>query len=136
MECELNKFIIFKILIVFHFLAFTKTVYSQGSAIDQYKQMGGIAGLTEICFKSNNLEITLFKQVGQVFFSQPQMGLMMTQLLTAYFESKQIAKTKKVIWNGSTQSYSKKPMVCDNKNDLKLIKKFENQIINSLNQKK
>ena len=136
MECELNKFIIFKILILFYFLAFTKTVYSQGSAIDQYKQMGGIVGLTEICFKSNNLEITLFKQVGQVFFSQPQMGLMMTQLLTAYFESKQIAKTKKVIWNGSTQSYSKKPMVCNNKNDLKLIKQFENQIINSLNQKK
>ena len=136
MECELNKFIIFKILIVFYFLAFTKTVYSQGSAIDQYKQMGGIVGLTEICFKSNNLEITLFKQVGQVFFSQPQMGLMMTQLLTAYFESKQIAKTKKVIWNGSTQSYSEKPMVCNNKNDLKLIKHFENQMINSLNQKK
>ena len=44
MECELNKFIIFKILIVFYFFAFTKTVYSQGSAIDQYKQMGGIAG--------------------------------------------------------------------------------------------
>tara|TARA_B100000579_G_C22494353_1_gene693942 strand:+ start:254 stop:664 length:411 start_codon:yes stop_codon:yes gene_type:complete len=136
MECELNKFIIFKILILFYFLAFTKTVYSQGSAIDQYRQMGGIVGLTEICFKSNNLEITLFKQVGQVFFSQPQMGLMMTQLLTAYFESKQIAKTKKVIWNGSTQSYSKKPMVCNNKNDLKLIKQFENQIINSLNKKK
>ena len=109
-------------LIVFYFLTFTKTVYSQGSPIDQYRQMGGIVGLTETCFKSNNLEITLFKQVGQVFFSQPQMGLMMTQLLTAYFESKQIAKTKKIIWNGSTQSYSEKPMVCNNKNDLKLIK--------------
>ena len=137
MESSLkNKFIIFKILTIFYFLTFTKIVYAQGSAVDQYRQMGGIVGLTETCFKTNNLEIILFKQVGQVFFSQPQMGLMMTQLLTAYFESKQIAKTKKVIWNGSTQSYSEKPMVCTNKNDLKLIKHFENQMINSLNQKK
>tara|TARA_B100000287_G_C20133267_1_gene583135 strand:+ start:107 stop:520 length:414 start_codon:yes stop_codon:yes gene_type:complete len=137
MESSLkNKFIIFKILTIFYLLAFTKIVYAQGSAVDQYRQMGGIVGLTETCFKTNNLEIILFKQVGQVFFSQPQMGLMMTQLLTAYFESKQIAKTKKVIWNGSSQSYSKKTMDCNNKNDLKLIKNFENQMINSLNQKK
>ena len=91
MESSLkNKFIIFKILTIFYLLAFTKIVYAQGSAVDQYRQMGGIVGLTETCFKTNNLEIILFKQVGQVFFSQPQMGLMMTQLLTAYFESKQI----------------------------------------------
>ena len=83
-------------------------------------------------FKTNNLEIALFKQVGQVFFSQPQMGLTMTQLLNVYFESKEVAKSKKVIWNGSTQSYNKKALSCKNKNDLNLIKNFENQMINSL----
>ena len=109
---------------------FSKVVYAQGSAVDQYRQMGGIVGLTEVCLKTNNLEIALFKQVGQVFFSQPQMGLTMTQLLTVYFESKEVAKAKKVIWNGSTQSYNKKALSC--KNDLNLIKNFENQMINSL----
>ena len=94
--------------------------------------MGGIVGLTEVCLKTNNLEIALFKQVGQVFFSQPQMGLTMTQLLNVYFESKEVAKAKKVIWNGSTQSYNKKALSCKNKNDLNLIKNTENQMINSL----
>ena len=108
----------------------SKAVNAKGSAVDQYRQMGGIVGLTEVCLKTNNLEIALFKQVGQVFFSQPQMGLTMTQLLTVYFESKEVAKAKKVIWNSSKQSYNKKALSC--KNDLNLIKNFENQMINSL----
>ena len=83
-------------------------------------------------FKTNNLEIALFKQVGQVFFCQPQMGLTMTQLLNVYFESKEVSKAKKVIWDGSTQSYNKKALSCKNKYDLNLIKNFENQMINSL----
>ena len=119
-------------LVLFTISTFSKVVYAQGSAVDQYRQMGGIVGLTEVCLKTNNLEIVLFKQVGEVFFSQPQMGLTMTQLLSVYFESKDVAKTKKVIWNGSTQSYNEKTFSCSNKNDLNLIKNFENQMINSL----
>ena len=118
--------------ILFTLSTFPKIVYAQGSAVDQYRQMGGIVGLTEVCLKTNNLEIILFKQVGEVFFSQPQMGLTMTQLLNVYFESKEVAKAKKVIWNGSTQSYNKKALSCKNKNDLNLIKNFENQMISSL----
>ena len=60
----------------------------------------------------------------------------MTQLLTAYFEAKQIAKTKKVIWIGKTQSYKKKPFDCNKKDDVKFIKKIENQFSNALNQNK
>ena len=126
-----------KIFIKFFFVLFTlstisKVVYAQGSAADQYRQMGGIVGLTEVCLKTNKLEVALFKQVGQVFFSQPHMGLNMTLLLNAYFESKEVALDKKVIWNGSTQSYNKKALSCKNKNDLNLIKNFENQMISSL----
>ena len=119
-------------LVLFTLLMSSKVVYAKGSAVDQYRQMGGIVGLTEVCLKKNNLEIALFKQVAQVFFNQPQMGLTMTQLLNVYFESKEVAKTKKVIWNGSTQSYNKKALSCKNKNDLNLIKNFENQLFNSL----
>ena len=102
-------------LVLFTLSTFSRVVHAQSSAVDQYRQMGGIVGLTEVCLKTNNLEIALFKQVGQVFFSQPQMGLTMTQLLTVYFESKEVAKAKKVIWNGSTQSYNKKALNCKNK---------------------
>ena len=119
-------------LVLFTLSTFSKVVHAQGSAVDQYRQMGGIVGLTEVCLKTNNLEIALFKQVGQVFFSQPQMGLIMTQLLSVYFESKDVAKAKKVIWNGSTQSYNEKTFSCSNKNDLNLIKNFEKKMINSL----
>ena len=129
----MKRFTLIKLfLVLFTLSTVTKVVYAQGSAVDQYRQMGGIVGLTEVCLKSNNLEIALFKQVGQVFFSQPQMGLKMTQLLNVYFESKEVAKTKKVIWNGSTQAYNKKAMSCNNKNDLNLITNFENQMISSL----
>ena len=41
------------------FLLLSKNVYAQGSTSDQYKQMGGVTGLTEICFKTKNLELTL-----------------------------------------------------------------------------
>ena len=126
-----QNYLIKLFLILFTLSTISKVVSAQGSAADQYRQMGGIVGLTEVCFKTNNLEIALFKQVGQVFFSQPQMGLTMTQLLNLYFESKEVAKAKKVIWNGSTQSYNKKSLSCKNKNDLNLIKNFENQMINS-----
>ncbi len=36
--------------------------------------MGGVTGLTEICFKTKNLELTLLKQIGQLFYTQPEMG--------------------------------------------------------------
>ena len=127
----MKRYLFLKLFFVLFTLpTFSKIVYAQASAVDQYRQMGGIVGLTEVCLKTNNLEIALFKQVGQVFFSQPQMGLTMTQLLNVYFESKEVAKAKKVVWNGSTQSYNKKALSC--KNDLNLIKNFENQMINSL----
>ena len=129
----MKRFFLVKLfLVLFTLSTFSKVVNAQGSAVDQYRQMGGIVGLTEVWLKTNNLEIALFKQVGQVFFSQPQMGLTMTQLLNVYFESKEVAKAKKVIWNGSTQSYNKNALSCKNKNDLNLINNFENQMINSL----
>ena len=129
----MKRYLSIKLLsILFTLSTFSKVVHAQVSAVDQYRQMGGIVGLTEVCLKTNNLEIALFKQVGQVFFSQPQMGLTMTQLLNVYFESKEVAKAKKIIWNGTTQSYNKKALSCKNKNDLNLIKNFENQMLSSL----
>ena len=42
-------------------------LYSQGNPEDQYRQMGGIVGLTEMCFGTNDLETVLFQQVGNFF---------------------------------------------------------------------
>ena len=127
------KFYLLKIsTIIFLVLFSSKNVYAQGSADDQYKQMGGIAGLTEVCFKTKNLELALFKQVGQLFYTQPEMGQMMFGLLYSYFDAKSVAVEKKVVWNGTTQSYNKKQFDCNNAADKKLIKQFEMQIMNGL----
>ena len=118
--------------IIFLVLFLSKNVYAQGAAADQYKQMGGIAGLTEVCFKTKNLELTLFKQIGQLFYTQPEMGQMMFGLLYSYFDAKSVAMEKKVVWNGTTQSYNKKQFDCNNAADKKLIKQFEMQLMNGL----
>ena len=128
----INK-IYFKLIPFFLiFFLLPKNVYAQGSAADQYKQMGGIAGLTEVCFKTKNLELALFKQIGQLFYTQPEMGEMMFGLLYSYFDSKSVAMEKKVVWNGTTQSYNKKQFDCNNVADKKLIKQFEMQLMNGL----
>ena len=127
------KFYFLKIIaIIFLFLFLSKTVYAQGAAADQYRQMGGIAGPTEVCFKTKNLELTLFKQIGQLFYTQPEMGQMMFGLLYSYFDAKSVAMEKKVVWNGTTQSYNKKQFDCNNAADKKLIKQFEMQLMNGL----
>ena len=114
------------------FLLFSTNFYSQGAASDQYKQMGGVTGLTEICFKTKNLELTLLKQIGQLFYTQPEMGEMIFGLLYDFYDAKTEAKEKKVIWNGTAQSYNKKQFDCNNAGDQKLIKQFEIQLINGL----
>ena len=127
-----NKIYLTIILLFLYFLLSSKNVYAQGSADDQYKQMGGIAGLTEVCFKTKNLELVLFKQIGQLFYTQPEMGQMMFGLLYSYFDAKSVAMEKKVVWNGTTQSYNKKQFDCNNAADKKFIKQFEMQLMNGL----
>ena len=127
-----NK-IYFKIFSFFlFFLLLSKNVYAQGAASDQYKQMGGVTGLTEICFKTKNLELTLLKQIGQLFYTQPEMGEMIFGLLYDFYDAKAVAMEKKVIWNGTAQSYNKKQFDCNNAGDKKLIKQFEMQLMNGL----
>ena len=127
-----NKFYlkIFPLFVVF--LLSSKNIYAQGAASDQYKQMGGVTGLTEICFKTKNLELTLLKQIGQLFYTQPEMGETMFSLLYAFYDAKSVAMEKKVVWNGTTQSYNKKKFDCNNAADKKLIKQFELQLMNGL----
>ena len=127
------KFYFLKIsAIILLVLFLSKNVFAQGAAADQYKQMGGISGLTEVCFKTKNLELALFKQIGQLFYTQPEMGQMMFGLLYSYFDAKSVAMEKKIIWNGTTKSYNKKKFDCNNAADKKLIKQFEMQLMNGL----
>ena len=109
----------------------SKPLYSQGNPEDRYRQMGGVVGLTELCFGSKDLETALFQQVGNVFYSSPEMGRVMFELLYVYFESYEVAKSKKVIWNGTQQAYNTKTFDCSEENK-NLIKSFEEQLMAGL----
>ena len=106
-------------------------LYSQGNPEDQYRQMGGVVGLTEMCFGTKDLETVLFQQVGNVFYSSPEMGRVMFELLYVYFESYEVAKSEKVIWNGTQQAYNTNTFDCSEENKT-LIKSFEQQLIAGL----
>ena len=108
-----------------------KPSYSQGNPEDQYRQMGGVVGLTEICFETKDLETVLFQQVGNVFYTSPEMGRVMFELLYVYFESYEVAKSEKVIWNGTQQAYNTDTFDCSEENKT-LIKSFEQQLIAGL----
>ena len=106
-------------------------LYSQGNPEDQYRQMGGVVGLTEMCFGTKDLETLLFQQVGNVFYTSPEMGRVMFELLYVYFESYEVAKSEKVIWNGTQQAYNTNTLDCSEENKT-LIKSFEQQLIAGL----
>lgn len=106
-------------------------LYSQGNPEDQYRQMGGVVGLTEMCFRTKDLETVLFQQVGNVFYTSPEMGRVMFELLYVYFESYEVAKSEKVIWNGTQQAYNTNTFDCSEENKT-LIKSFEQQLIAGL----
>ena len=93
--------------------------------------MGGFVGLNEICFGTKDLETVLFQKVGNVFYTSPEMGRVMFELLYVYFESYEVAKSEKVIWNGTQQAYNKNAFDCSQKNK-NLIRSFEQQLIAGL----
>ena len=93
--------------------------------------MGGVVGLTELCFGTKDLEILLFQQIGSVFYNNPEMGRVMFELLYAYFDSYEVAKNGQVIWNGTQKAYNTNSFDCSEENKA-LIKSFEDQLINGL----
>ncbi len=123
---------IFVIFLVLQ-LAYFRPVFSEGSAEDQYRQMGGVVGLSELCFGTKNLEVALFEQVGSVFYNNPEMGRLMFELLYVYFDSYEVAKSEQVIWNGTQQAYNTNSFDCSEESKT-LIKAFEEQLIKGLQQ--
>ena len=93
--------------VFFTCLFIIKSSFAQGTLEDQYKQMGGIAGLSELCSAPKNLEKILFQRVWQVFYNNPDGGRYMAKLLNLYFESYDVAIQNKVMWIGQIQSYNK-----------------------------
>ena len=88
--------------------------------------MGGIVGLSELCFETKELATVLFQQVGNVFYTSPEMGRVMFEILYAHFDSYEVAKSKKLRWNGTQQAYNTNTFDCSEENKTP-IKSFEQQ---------
>ena len=98
--------------------------YTQVSAEDQYRQIGGLAGLVDLCFQTRELESVVFKRVGNVFYSNPELGRQMVNLLTLYFAFYDEAQSKQLMWNTTSQSYNRVPWTCSDE-DKVTIKAME-----------
>ena len=127
---------IFKVLcfVFFTSLFIIKSSFAQGMPEDNYRQMGGIAGLSELCSSPKNLEKILFQQLAQYFHSNPDSGRYINKLLNLYFESYDVAIQRKVMWIGQTQSYNKSPFDCSEESK-KIVVDLENKFIKSLQPK-
>lgn len=116
---------------IFANFSIVKSSFAQGTIEDQYKQMGGIVALTEMCFGTKNLEKVLFQQIGELLYNNHDSGREINNLLNLYFESYDIAKQKKVMWIGSLKEYNKVPFTCD-RSDKEFIENNEKQMIQNL----
>lgn len=105
--------------------------YAQVSIEDQYRQMGGLAGLVDLCFQTRELESLLFKQVGNVFFSNPELGRQMVNLLTLYFAFYDKAQSERVMWNTGSQSFNTVPFTCSDEDKVR-IKSFEDLSVEAM----
>ena len=103
--------------------------------MDQYRQMGGVAALAEMCLNQKRLENQLFQSVGMSVFNNPENGRTLFQLMEFYFEGYEAAKQNGVIWNGTQQKYNNKRFSCKSQSDLSILKKFEAQMFGQLNTK-
>ena len=108
-----------------------KSSYAQGTIEDQYKQMGGVVALAEMCLRSNKLEKVLFQKIAEALYNNPDSGRDINNALNLYFESYDIAKQKKVMWIGSLKEYNKSPFTCSRK-DKEFIEIREKEMIKSL----
>ena len=108
-----------------------KSSYAQGTIEDQYKQMGGVVALAEMCLRSNKLEKVLFQKIAEALYNNPDSGRDINNALNLYFESYDIAKQKKVMWIGSLKEYNKVPFTCD-RADKVHIENAETQFIQAL----
>lgn len=111
----------------------TGSIYAlaQDTPIDQYKQMGSLAGIAESCYGSKAIPERLNVVVKQSVSKNPSISDVMKTLVTEYNTAYKKAILDRKIWIGTESAYSKKPFDCSSKSDMELIKKFELTILSN-----
>lgn len=116
---------------IFGGILIATTAYSAGSLVDQYKQMGSVAGLAEICYGSTKIPESLSRTVEKALEKNPEIAETMKALISEYDGAYKFSGINNKIWNGTLQSYSE-PFTCTVAKDEQMIRALESKIIESL----
>ena len=121
-------------LCVFVFLstAVSGVCNAQGTARDQYRQMGSVAAIAETCYGSKAIPEKLNALVKQAAATNPASAETLKSLVAEYNDAYKYALVNMVVWNGTTQSYSKNKFSCSNSSDVETIKKLEKMFLDNL----
>lgn len=107
-------------------------VYAQGTAVDQYKQMGSLSAIAAACYQSNAIPNKLSTLVNLSAEKNPEVKSALNALIIEYNTAYKTASTTHRLWNGTEQQYGERVFGCTNSDDMAVIKKFENVFLQNL----
>ena len=108
------------------------TAHAQATPADQYKQMGSLGALTEVCYGSKLIPQAVNNSLKQYAAQGASQTEIAKGLFASYNEAYGIAAQNHKIWNGTQQIYGPKTFNCTIQADIDMLKKFEQMILQYL----
>lgn len=112
--------------------ALSLTAQAAGSLNDQYKQMGSIAAVAELCLNSKAIPDALGQAIATAERKDPRAAPLLRSLIEDYNAAYVYAAQHQTIWNGTQQAYSQAPIDCANADDRAQVQGFETLILQQL----
>ena len=113
-------------------LAVSGNASAQGSATDQYKQMGGLVALEYLCFDEYQLYTSLGSRVLTTIFTNPDLASMQGELIKHFNIGYEKAFSDQVLWVGMYQNFSLSSFDCSNSEDTEIIRKMVDDMVKAL----
>lgn len=104
----------------------------QKAQIDEYKQMGSIAALAELCLESTALPDTLQQKLEEAADKNPEAVDTLNSAIEVYTEAYEYGLDNRRIWNGTKQQYNEATFDCAKAEDVSQIQTFESQVLAAL----
>lgn len=103
-----------------------------GSLSDQYKQMGSIAAVAELCLQSQAIPEALHRAMAAAERKDPRTAPLLRSLVEDYNAAYRHAAQHQTLWNGTQQAYGQVPLDCTNAEDRAQVQGFETLILQQL----
>ena len=114
------------------FSCFLQVPLMANTAVDQYKQMGGISAIAEQCLGEDELGYALSEALLKTVIENPSTVGTIESLYNTYVNAYNKSMNDYKIWIGSQQSYNKSAFSCDDANDMETIKKYSSSMTENL----